>query len=144
MITIITGKPGAGKTLFMTYRALEMFLKGYDVYANWKLDFSSYIKKKKIKSLKPRLFNEALFDIDDTFTSIKTRTMDNGIENRYWQELGVDTYFCDPYSSWQKGGVENVNAMIRRFIPKGCNISKYNIKYIKMEIMVENGLLIDY
>jgi len=48
MITIITGKPGAGKTLFMTYRALEMFLKGYDVYANWKLDFSEYVIKKKI------------------------------------------------------------------------------------------------
>ncbi len=48
MITIITGKPGAGKTLFMTYKALDMFLKGYDVYANWKLDFSQYVEKKKI------------------------------------------------------------------------------------------------
>jgi hypothetical protein len=47
MITIITGKPGAGKTLFMTYKALDMFLKGYDVYANWKLDFSGYVEKKK-------------------------------------------------------------------------------------------------
>jgi hypothetical protein len=28
MITIITGKPGAGKTLFMTFKAFEMFLKG--------------------------------------------------------------------------------------------------------------------
>jgi hypothetical protein len=52
MITIITGKPGAGKTLFMTYRALDMFLKGYDVYANWKLDFSRYVEKKKIKKEK--------------------------------------------------------------------------------------------
>ena len=48
MITIITGKPGAGKTLFMTYKALDMFLKGYDVYANWKLDFSAYMEKKKV------------------------------------------------------------------------------------------------
>lgn len=48
MITIITGKPGAGKTLFMTYKALEMFLKGYDVYANWKLDFTKYIVKHHI------------------------------------------------------------------------------------------------
>ncbi len=47
MITIITGKPGAGKTLFMTYKALDMFLKGYDVYANWKLDFSNFIASKK-------------------------------------------------------------------------------------------------
>lgn len=48
MITIITGKPGAGKTLMMTYRALEMFMQGFDVYANWKLDFSAYVKKKKL------------------------------------------------------------------------------------------------
>ena len=47
MITIITGKPGAGKTLFMTYKALEMLKRGFDVYANWKLDFSDYIEKKK-------------------------------------------------------------------------------------------------
>jgi len=52
MITIITGKPGAGKTLFMTYKALEMFLKGYDVYANWKLDFSGYVEKKKLNKEK--------------------------------------------------------------------------------------------
>jgi len=49
MITIITGKPGAGKTLYMTYLALNLFLKGHDVYANWKLDFSDYVSKKKIK-----------------------------------------------------------------------------------------------
>jgi hypothetical protein len=48
MITIVTGKPGAGKTLFMTYKALDMFLKGYDVYANWKLDFTHYVVRKKI------------------------------------------------------------------------------------------------
>jgi len=48
MITIITGKPGAGKTLFMTYRALEMIKQGFDVYANWKIDFSDYIEKKKL------------------------------------------------------------------------------------------------
>ena len=52
MITIITGKPGAGKTLFMTYKALEMFLNGYDVYANWKLDFSKYTEKKKLDKSK--------------------------------------------------------------------------------------------
>lgn len=49
MITIITGKPGAGKTLYMTYVALNMFIRGYDVYANWKLDFSAYVVKKKLK-----------------------------------------------------------------------------------------------
>ena len=31
-------------------------------------------------------------------------TFDNGIENRNHTKLGVPTFFCDPYSSWQKGG----------------------------------------
>lgn len=52
MINIITGKPGAGKTLFMTYKALSKLRQGYDVYANWKLDFTEYIKKKKINTEK--------------------------------------------------------------------------------------------
>ena len=123
---------------------------------------AKYVCMKKIKSLKPELFNKALSEIDKIFTEIKTRTMDNGIENRNWEELAVKTYFCDPYSSWQKGGVENVNAMIRRFIPKGVNISKYSNSYIKivedilnnkprkslnyrtpLEVMTENNLLIN-
>jgi len=48
MITIITGKPGAGKTLLMTYKAFEMIKKGQNVYANWKMDFSALIENKKI------------------------------------------------------------------------------------------------
>lgn len=31
-------------------------------------------------------------------------------------------YFCDPYSSWQKGSVENANRMLRRYIPKGSDL----------------------
>lgn len=58
MITIVTGKPGAGKTLYLTYKALEKVLKGFDVYANWKLDFSSYVEKKK---LNPEKFGQVYF-----------------------------------------------------------------------------------
>ena len=35
------------------------------------------------------------------------------------EELGIKTYFCDTYSSWQKGSVENMNGRLRRdFLPK--------------------------
>lgn len=51
-------------------------------------------------------------------------TFDNGIENRNHQDIGIDTYFCDPYSSWQKGSIENGNKMIRRYLPKGTDFSK--------------------
>ena len=32
-------------------------------------------------------------------------------------------YFCDPYSSWQKGMVENVNKMVRKYLPKGYRVA---------------------
>jgi IS30 family transposase len=54
--------------------------------------------------------------------NIQSITFDNGIENTQHESIGVPTYFCDPYSSWQKGAVENVNKMIRRYIPKGTDM----------------------
>ena len=66
---------------------------------------------------------------------VKSITFDNGPETsmhhilRY--EQGVDTFHCDPYSSWQKGGVENINGLIRQYIPKGAKISEYSDKQIQ-------------
>lgn len=58
----------------------------------------------------------------------KSITFDNGIENKWHHTLGVPTFFCDAYCSWQKGGIENANRLIRRFIPKktdlGCITQK--------------------
>lgn len=48
-------------------------------------------------------------------------TRDNGIENIYHGETPVPSFFCEPYSSWQKGSVENANKLIRRFFPKGTD-----------------------
>ena len=66
-------------------------------------------------------------------------TQDNGIENTRHEELGVPVYFCDPYSSWQKGGVENANKMIRRFIPKGADIAAYSQEYVSMAVDILNN-----
>lgn len=52
----------------------------------------------------------------------KSITFDNGSEGALHQNLsqdyGVQTFFCDPYSSWQKGTVENMNGLIRRHLHK--------------------------
>lgn len=51
-------------------------------------------------------------------TSVESITFDRGTEFCSHEKLGIKTYFCDPHSPWQKGGVENFNGRIRRFLPK--------------------------
>lgn len=57
----------------------------------------------------------------------KSTTLDNGSEHvRHTQikkEYGVDTYFADPYSAWQRGGNENGNLWIRYYFPKGTDFA---------------------
>ena len=40
-------------------------------------------------------------------------------------------YYAHPYSAWERGTNENINKMIRRFIPKGKDIGEYSEKEIK-------------
>lgn len=81
---------------------------------------SRFLAVRKIASMSSK---ENLLKIRDMKRSLdmKSVTFDNGIENREHVEIGVPTFFCDPYSSWQKGGVENVNKMLRRYFPKGTD-----------------------
>lgn len=55
-------------------------------------------------------------------------TFDNGGEGsrhaKIRDEYGVATYFCDTYKSWQKGGVENSNGLIRQYLPRSINLDK--------------------
>lgn len=98
-----------------------------------------YTDIKKIDSLKPKLFNAAILKMRDKLRKIGSLTLDNGLENQYYEELNIPTFFCDPYSSWQKPGVENANKMIRRFIPKGDDIGRYSEKYIEMIVEILNN-----
>lgn len=58
---------------------------------------------------------------------VRSFTTDNGIENKQHsvitEQTGAVVYFTDPYSSWQKGSVENANKMLRRYFPKGTDFS---------------------
>jgi|SRR3989338_143223 len=64
----------------------------------------------------------------------KTITFDNGGEAATHVSLKNDfdlqTFFCDAFASWQKGGVENLNGLIRQYIPKGADISKLTDRQI--------------
>lgn len=78
----------------------------------------------------------ALQAIKQQFPELTSITTDNDILFRYHkqleQALGVPFYFCHPYSSWEKGSVENFNGQARKYIRKGSDISLYGDEYIAM------------
>jgi IS30 family transposase len=59
----------------------------------------------------------------------RTLTQDNGSEFAQHHQLnpeGIKTYFCDPHSPWQKGGIENMNGRIRRYISLKTNPESFS------------------
>lgn len=76
-----------------------------------------------------------LLNIQKEFPEMITLTLDNDILFQKHKELEevlqIKIYFTKPYSSWQKGSVENINKHIRKHIPKGSDISKYSLKEIQ-------------
>lgn len=62
----------------------------------------------------------------------RTLTLDRGTENAEWEAFGLPVYFCDPYSSWQKGSVEQIIGLIRRYIPKGTDLRTVTSKELRI------------
>jgi len=65
---------------------------------------------------------------------IETLTLDNGGEFAKHEDIAkalrIDTFFCDPYSSDQKGSVENGNGVLRYDLPRSANIDSLSQKQI--------------
>jgi IS30 family transposase len=78
-------------------------------------------------------FSRTIENLPDDF--VKSFTLDNGTENYQHAEIKnnykIKTYFCDPFKAWQKGGVENINGLIRQYIPKGADMTKIDQNYLK-------------
>jgi len=67
-------------------------------------------------------------ELSNNYDLWKSITFDNGGENAKHIEIrnnfNIDTYFCDPYKSWQKGSIENANGLIRQYLPRKTDLSK--------------------
>ena len=73
----------------------------------------------------------------------RTLTLDNGTENagheKLTEKLGIKCYFADPYAAWQRGSNEQINGLIRRYLPKGTDFSKIDKDQIKkIEKLINN------
>lgn len=68
---------------------------------------------------------------------VRSITYDNGSENVLHQKvnakLNTCSYFCEPYHSWEKGSVEQVNGLIRRRFPKGTDFS--NVSHVEINTL---------
>jgi IS30 family transposase len=72
----------------------------------------------------------------------KTITFDNGTEfarHQALHPLAMQTYFCDPYSPWQKGGIENAIGRMRRFIPRKTDLAILSNRRFKALIGAYNN-----
>ena len=114
---IVSGRDGKGALLVLYERKAK------------------YCLMKKILSRDTKAVNQTIFEITGSIVCFNSLTLDNDISFSRHKELskilGTSIYFCHPYHSWEKGGVENMNKLIRRYIPKRTDISKLDDEFIE-------------
>ena len=102
---------------------------------------SLFIQSQVLENKQASTTTKALFDLMKNVPSNakKTLTLDNGgefAEHEKYKKVGLESYFCDPYCSWQKGGVENSNGRLRVALPRDTDIQ--NIAPVRFSEIINN------
>lgn len=93
-----------------------------------------------------RSVENAIGRIQKRFPELTTLTFDNDLlfihHKRMEEKFSIKIYFCHKYSPWEKGFVENRNKIIRRYIPKGSDLSQYTRAFIqKLEEKLQRQIM---
>jgi len=94
------------------------------------------LKMGKVKSKDAEEVKEVIVSLLDDWTPFDTRTLtlDNGKEFAEHEAIseitGIDVYFAHPYSPWERGSNENLNGLVRQYLPKGTDFTHQRIKFI--------------
>lgn len=114
---IVSGKNGTGMVLGLRDRKIRKNLL------------------EKILPVSVKAVERALKRIKKRYPELQTITFDNDLllleHKRLEKKLNIKIYFCDAHTPWQKPSIENLNKLLRRYIPKSSNISKYSRRYVK-------------
>ena len=122
---IVSGRGGSGYLLTVTDRKSR----------------KSFVRKLLPVTIED--LTKLLVEVKAEFPELKSITTDNDIllaqHNLLSETLEVPIYFCHPYSSWEKGSIENLNKFVRKFIRKGSDISSYKNALIERVELLANG-----
>lgn len=125
---VAPGKNGDGLLLIHTDRKLR------------------YPLLEKIFPVSIRTLTNAIGRMKKRYPEMKTVTWDNDIllicHKDLEKRFNIKIYFCHAYKFWEKGGVENRNKIIRMYIPKGSDLSKYSRRFIqKLEEKLQRRIM---
>jgi Transposase and inactivated derivatives, IS30 family len=120
---IVSGKNGSGALLVLVERKTR------------------YVIIRRLLSRDTTAVNAAILEMTGGMLYVNSLTIDNDISfqkhKQLSKSLGAPVFFCQPYHSWEKGAVENMNKWIRQYAPKKTDISQLTDGYIEF---VENRL----